>query len=80
MDIDDGLVMDKMADKCTNLYSCMMGTGRISIVEGEEKMKGIKLLMEHYSSEPFKMTDRCAPMVHIFKLEIGSLSCKRRGR
>ncbi|MCE5297075.1 MAG: pyridoxamine 5'-phosphate oxidase family protein [Euryarchaeota archaeon] len=80
MDIDDGLVMDKVADKCTNRYSCVMGTGPISIAEGEEKMKGIELLMEHYSSEPFKMTDKCAPMVHIFKLEIRSLSCKRNGR
>jgi hypothetical protein len=80
IDIDEGLFMDRSADKCTNLYTSVMGNGRITIAEGEEKMKGIRLLMEHYSPDQYKMTDRCAPMVHIFKLEIGSMSCKRNGR
>lgn len=77
MDIDEGLVMDKVADRCTNNYTSVMGSGQISIVEGDEKSKGIKFLMAHYSSEQYKMTDRCAPKTLIFKLKIESLSCKR---
>jgi len=77
MDIDEGMVMDKVADKCTNHFTSIMGTGPISIVEGEEKMRGIRYLMSHYSSEQYKMTERCAPKTLIFKLEIGSISCKR---
>ncbi|QLH75178.1 MAG: pyridoxamine 5'-phosphate oxidase family protein [Methanomassiliicoccales archaeon] len=77
IDIDHGLVMDKVADKCTNHYVCVMGKGPITIVEGEEKMKGIRYLMAHYTSDNYKMTDRCAPKAHIFKLIIESMTCKR---
>lgn len=77
IDIDNGLVMDKVADKCTNHYICIMGSGPISIVDGEEKMKGIRYLMSQYTAEHYEMTDRCAPKTLIIKLKIEKISCKR---
>lgn len=80
LEIDHGLKMDKDAYKCTHHFVCVMGTGTIAIVEGEaERMKGLKALMGQYTQGMYDMTERCKEKVHVLRLKIETISCKKNG-
>ncbi len=77
IDIDEGLVLDRDAYKCSNNFKCVMGKGRIGVAsEPEERAKGIEALMRHYHPGDYIVTDRCMDKTVVLKLEVESLSCK----
>ena len=80
LEVDKGLRMDKDAMKCTHHFICVMGTGTVSVVEGEqERMKGLRALMEHYTSEMYQMTEKCKGKTLVLKLTVETVSCKKNG-
>jgi uncharacterized protein len=80
LEIDHGLKMDKDAYKCTHHFVCVMGTGTITIVEDEtERMKGLKALMGQYSKDMYDMTEKCKVKVHVLRLKVDTISCKKNG-
>jgi uncharacterized protein len=81
IDIDEGLVLDKDAYRCSNNFRCVMGTGRIGIVTSvEERAKGVEVLMRHYHPGEYVVTDKCMGKTAVIKLEIESISCKLNRR
>jgi nitroimidazol reductase NimA-like FMN-containing flavoprotein (pyridoxamine 5'-phosphate oxidase superfamily) len=81
IDIDEGLVLDKDAYRCSNNFRCVMGTGRIGIVtSAEERAKGVEVLMRHYHPGEYVVTDKCMGKTAVIKLEIESISCKLNKR
>lgn len=78
MDIDLGLVTDQDAYKCTNHFICVMGTGQIELVkDDEERMIGLRALMDHYTKDNYSMTDKCTDKTAVMRLRIEKISCKR---
>jgi nitroimidazol reductase NimA-like FMN-containing flavoprotein (pyridoxamine 5'-phosphate oxidase superfamily) len=77
IDIDEGLVLDKDANKCSNKFKCVMGTGRIGMVtSAEERAKGIEVLMRHYHPGEYSVSEMCMGKTAVIKLEIEHISCK----
>jgi hypothetical protein len=77
IDIDEGLVLDQDAYKCSNNFKCVMGKGWISVASApEERAKGIEVLMRHYHPGDYFVNDRCMDKTVVLKLEVESLSCK----
>lgn len=78
MDIDLGLVTDIDAYKCTNHFICVMGTGPIELVEDEAvRVKGLRALMDHYTSSSYRMSENCTDKTAVIRLRIETISCKR---
>jgi nitroimidazol reductase NimA-like FMN-containing flavoprotein (pyridoxamine 5'-phosphate oxidase superfamily) len=78
IDIDLGLVTDPDAYRCTNHFISVMGTGPIELVEDEaERMKGLRALMDHYTSEMYRMNSKCTDRTAVIRLRIETISCKR---
>lgn len=81
IDIDEGLVLDKDAYKCSNNFKCVMGTGRIGMVtSAEERAKGIEVLMRHYHPGEYVVSEACMGKTAVIKLVIESISCKMNKR
>ncbi len=77
IDIDEGLVLDRDAYKCSNNFKCVMGKGTIEVVsDPSERAKGVEALMKHYHPGDYVVTDRCMDKTVVLKLEVESLSCK----
>ena len=77
IDIDEGLVLDRDAYKCSNNFKCVMGKGRIGVVsDPEERAKGSRSLMRHYHPGEYIVNDKCMDKTVVLKLEVESLSCK----
>lgn len=59
-------------------FQSIIGKGIASIVTGrEEKLHGLRLLMEHYAGKGERSFDeRAVNAVTVFKLEVTELSCK----
>jgi nitroimidazol reductase NimA-like FMN-containing flavoprotein (pyridoxamine 5'-phosphate oxidase superfamily) len=81
VDIDEGLVLDRDASKCSNNFKCVMGKGRIGVASGpEDRAKGIEALMRHYHPGDYVVTERCMDKTVVLKLEVESMSCKMNKR
>ena len=77
IDIDEGLVLDRDAYKCSNNFKCVMGKGTIAVVSHlSERAIGVEALMKHYHPGDYVVTDRCMDKTVVLKLEVESLSCK----
>ena len=77
IDIDEGLVLDRDAYKCSNNFKCVMGKGTIEVVSDRaERAKGVEALMKHYHPGDYVVTDRCMDKTVVLKLVVESVSCK----
>lgn len=58
-------------------YQCVMGTGSIVFLEGEEKLHGLHCLMKHYTDKKaLEYSSATADKVLVFRLEAEEISCK----
>ena len=64
--------------KSTYGFASVVGTGTVSIVEsGPEKLRALRLLMEHYTQKSdWEFDEKAVSAVAILKLTVGSLCCK----
>lgn len=61
----------------TCFYQSVMGTGKLEIVEGDEKTFGLKKIMEHYTGRTeWDFDNKYFNAVYILKLTVKALSCK----
>ncbi|OPY31258.1 MAG: Pyridoxamine 5'-phosphate oxidase [Methanomassiliicoccales archaeon PtaU1.Bin124] len=80
LEIDHGLRMVTDAYKCTHHFVCVMGTGTIGVVKDEEeRMKGLRALMDHYTKDMYEMTGKCTHKTLVLRLRVETISCKRNG-
>ncbi len=78
MDTRHELTQGNTACEYSYLYQCIMGKGRIRILESyEEKVHGLQKVMEHYSSgDSWEFPEKMVSAVAVLKLEVTKWSCK----
>ena len=63
---------------CTMGYESVIGQGRIEFVPEEEKLKDLRIIMEHYHIGKFDFDKSVLPKVTVYKLVIENMTGKRR--
>lgn len=79
-ELDTSHHLNKGTDPCSFSFGfqSVIGQGHVSVVQNpEEKKKGLRLIMEHYSERgDFDYTNEMTASVCIFKLKTDSMTCK----
>ncbi len=79
-ELDTGHRLQAGQNACGYTYgfASVVGTGTVSIVEsGPEKLRALRLLMEHYTQKSdWEFDEKAVSAVAILKLTVGSLCCK----
>ncbi len=78
LDADHRLHTGQNACGYTYGFASVIGDGTVSIVEsGPEKIRALRLLMEHYTHKPdWEFDEKAVSAVAIIKLTVESLCCK----
>lgn len=79
MDCDHALQPAADASHCTMRYACVMGTGTLEQVEGEEKREALCRLMEHYGQTATTFPAPVLAKTVALKLTVETISGKRHG-
>ena len=60
-------------------FSSIIGNGIAEMIDDpQEKIEGIKILMQHQSGKDFEFTERLVSVINVFKVTATSFTCKRR--
>lgn len=78
MDTDYQLQTHDVACKFSNLFSSIIGTGRVEFLAGEAKKHGLSVLMKHLSGRDFAFTDQELSSVEMFAIHVESISGKAK--
>ncbi len=72
----------KVACQYGMAYECLMGTGKISIVDNpDEKIHGLEVLMKTMTGkEGFEFNERMVTIVTVMRIDVDEISAKRRPR
>ncbi len=78
MDGKHELAAGRHSDEYTFLYQCVMGYGRLEIIEDEAgRQHGLQKLMEHYVDErAWSFRPELMQRVHVLRLCVEEWSCK----
>lgn len=78
MDTKHSLVEGHTGCDFSFLYQCVMGKGKLEIVENDdEKVYGLKKIMQHYTAKDNWVFDpKVLDMLHVLKLSVAEWSCK----
>lgn len=78
MDGKHALAAGSRDDEYTFLYHCVMGYGRLEIIEDEaERQHGLQKLMEHYvDGHSWDFRPELMERVHVLRLSVYKWSCK----
>lgn len=78
MDCSHQLQYFKERGYCTFSYESVVGRGRITILEGEDKEKALRVLMEHYHpGENAYFNPAAIPRTLVYKLTVEEMTGKR---
>lgn len=77
MDCEHRLIEGDLGCKYTMEFESVIGTGKIEIVEGKEKIDALHYLMKQYTDKSFTFDERHANAVAIFKLHVESITGKK---
>lgn len=78
MDCGHTLVLSEEKGYCTMAYKSVIGSGRVEMVEDDEKIKALNILMRHYRDEGFKFDTASVPVTKVFKLTVENVTGKER--
>lgn len=78
MDTKHALVTAEKGCDFSFLYQCVMGKGKMRILEHEsDKMHGLNKIMQHYTKkESWEFDSRMLGIVHVLELTVTDWSCK----
>lgn len=78
MDSKHEVVTGESACKFSFLYQCIMGTGKLEIIQNQnDRIHGLKKIMEHYSgSGEWRFNEELADRIHVLRLSVSSWTCK----
>ena len=81
MDCEHKLIIGDKSCDTTMEYESVCGNGVMSIVNNDEKVKGLNLIMEHYDQKAqHSFDEKAVEMIHILKLEVNEIVGKRLKR
>lgn len=72
--------ISKIACKSTTKFESVNGTGEIEILEKEDKVKGLNLIMKHYTKKDYKIDENILKTVCVFKLKVNEIYGKSFNR
>lgn len=78
MDHAHQLVLNDEKMSCTMEYESVTGKGFIEIVSEDKKIKGLKILMNHYHVSEFPFSLKPVKNTTVFRLKVIELKGKRR--
>ena len=80
LDTDTEIVQSDNACDWTTKYRSVMGTGRASLLaDNEEKIRGLNVIMKHYSSAEFRFPRSKLATVLVIRVDIDRISGKKAG-
>ncbi len=82
MDSGHELMEGENACQFSYFYRCIMGKGKIEILEDDsEKLYGLQRIMAHYSGEAdWKFRQEAVNRIAVLKLSVEEWSCKEHGK
>lgn len=77
MDTDHKVNSARQACGYSFRFKCVMGTGRISMLSGDDKIRALDKIMERYrDSSPWEYDKRTLRQTAVFSLAVEEISCK----
>ena len=78
IDRNQGLVYDTEKDSCSMLYGCVIGNGEIIFLNGDEKIKALRLILQHHGrGEDFPISEAMVERTICFKLVVNEVTGKK---
>lgn len=79
LDHADGLIQGNYTCEYSMAFRSLMGTGRIHLLEEEEKIHGLELLMNHMAPESkLSFSDQMVESVCVYVIEVEEFRMKQR--
>lgn len=78
IDQNQGLVYDTKKGSCSMLYECVIGNGEIVFLDGDEKIKALRLILQHHGrGEDFPISETMVEKTICFKLVVNEVTGKK---
>ena len=78
IDRNQGLVYDTEKGSCSILYECVIGNGEIVFLNKDEKIKALRLILQHHGrGEDFPITEAMVERTICFKLVVNEVTGKK---
>ena len=79
LDCADGLIRGDYTCQYSMAFRSLMGSGKIRLLSGEEKLRGLKLLMGHIAPESrISFSDQMVEAVHVYAIQMEEFRMKKR--
>ena len=76
MDCDHVPLVNHERNYATITYSSVMGVGRISFVPDDDKVRCLRLLLDHYGISDFEIPDKSLAITRVIRMEILEMTGK----
>ena len=78
IDRNQGLVCDTEKGSCSMLYECVIGNGEIVFLNGDEKIKALRQILQHHGrGEDFPIIEAMVEKTICFKLVVNEVTGKK---
>ena len=78
MNCEQKLILGEKSCDSTMEYESVCGNGTMTIVNADEKVRGLNLIMEHYDQKTqHSFDEKEIEMVHVLKIEVNEIVGKR---
>ena len=72
------LIYDTEKGSCSMLYECVIGNGEIIFLNGDEKIKSLRLILQHHGrGEDFPISEAMVEKTICFKLVVNEVTGKK---
>lgn len=79
LDCADGLIRGDYTCQYSMAFRSLMGSGKIRLLSGPEKLRGLKLLMGHIAPESrISFSDQMVEAVHVYAIQMEEFRMKKR--
>lgn len=79
LDCADGLIRGDYTCQYSMAFRSLMGSGKICLLSGPEKLRGLKLLMQHTAPESrISFSDKMVEAVHVYAIRMEEFRVKMR--
>ena len=78
IDRNHEITFDTEKGSCSTLYECVIGNGEIIFINGEEKLKALRLILQHHGrGEDFPIMEDMVKKTLCYKLTVNKVTGKK---
>ena len=78
IDRNQKITFDIEKGSCSTLYECVIGSGEITFINGEEKIKALRLILQHHGrGEDFPIMEDMVNQTLCYKLIVNEVTGKK---